>query len=332
MDEMIFPNNYFKEEVRDSFRIEELMKRAWGAEIEVLEVIDKICKKYNLTWFADWGTLLGAVRHNGFIPWDDDIDIAMLRKDYMKLIEVLPKELPDGFSVAGIYAQDEYMANAGMVQHLRVIADDRYWSLPAYMNRFHGFPCFRIGIDIFPMDNIHPDPERENEIENLYFNTMSILTNWNSFLQSDNAAGSIQRLEKEYDTEFGWDELTSRKLWLASELLIASNPESHQVTNYLFKGVYLFEKEKNFVFSREAFEEIRKLPFEFFEMPVPRGYDEVLTVEFGDYMTPRQIYDTHNYPFYKKQLGALEKLLKESGITCSVSEFCRNWMAANNIN
>ena len=46
---MIFPNNYFKEEVRDSFRIEELMKRAWGAEIEVLEVIDKICKKYNKT-------------------------------------------------------------------------------------------------------------------------------------------------------------------------------------------------------------------------------------------------------------------------------------------
>ena len=61
--------------------------------LELLRFIDNVCNKYDIDyWIAD-GTLLGAVRHGGFIPWDDDIDLAMMREDYNRLIEVLPKEI-----------------------------------------------------------------------------------------------------------------------------------------------------------------------------------------------------------------------------------------------
>ena len=100
---MEFPSEFFKKEIRCGFEIPEMMKRAWAAELEVLEVIDTICREHNIQYFADWGTLLGAIRHKGFIPWDDDIDICLKRNDYDKLIKILPDELPYGFSMAGMY-------------------------------------------------------------------------------------------------------------------------------------------------------------------------------------------------------------------------------------
>lgn len=69
-------------------------------DVALLNILDKIFKKYNMTYWLDFGTLLGAYRHNGFIPWDDDLDISMPRDDYDKLIDILFKELnDDGFLI-----------------------------------------------------------------------------------------------------------------------------------------------------------------------------------------------------------------------------------------
>ena len=81
--------DFFREEIRCGFTVSEMMKRVWAVEMEVLQQIHRICKDYGLTYYAHWGTLLGAIRHKGFIPWDDDIDIAMKRKDYQVLMRVL---------------------------------------------------------------------------------------------------------------------------------------------------------------------------------------------------------------------------------------------------
>ena len=68
-------------------------------EVEILQEIMRVCKKMSITYFAVGGTALGAVRHNGFIPWDDDIDIGMMRDDYEKFLKVAPKELNDKFEL-----------------------------------------------------------------------------------------------------------------------------------------------------------------------------------------------------------------------------------------
>jgi hypothetical protein len=70
--------------------VSEKLRKTWDVELRMLDEIDRICKKYNLRYYIVHGTLLGAVRHKGFIPWDDDVDIAMLRADYEKFLEVAP--------------------------------------------------------------------------------------------------------------------------------------------------------------------------------------------------------------------------------------------------
>lgn len=82
-------NTYLKEYVKTNLRPCQLK------QLSILEVIDDICRKHNIEYWLDGGTLLGAVRHGGFIPWDDDIDIAMRKEALEKFIKVAPAELPD---------------------------------------------------------------------------------------------------------------------------------------------------------------------------------------------------------------------------------------------
>ena len=108
-------NTYFEDEVRDGFFVPSEIKRAWAAELEVLSEIDKICKKHKIQYFADWGTLLATVRHEGFIPWDDDLDIVMKREDYRRFMEIAQTELPEGFSAYNFRNHDNLWLFLGRV-------------------------------------------------------------------------------------------------------------------------------------------------------------------------------------------------------------------------
>ena len=101
---MYFDDKYFKTEEIDGFVVDSMMKRAWAAEMEIMQEIDRICKENDLQYYAAWGTLLGTIRHKGFIPWDDDIDIWMKRKDYNRFIEIIKKELDSTFCICHFFS------------------------------------------------------------------------------------------------------------------------------------------------------------------------------------------------------------------------------------
>ena len=84
------------QELRQRYNPEgSLLRRQQMRMLDILVEVDRICKKHNIPYWLSSGTLIGAMRHNGFIPWDDDLDIEMMRKDYLRLMKVLPEELPD---------------------------------------------------------------------------------------------------------------------------------------------------------------------------------------------------------------------------------------------
>ena len=72
-----FPVDFFLEEIRDDFFVDENRKKIWAICLDMLMQLDNVCTKHNLRYFLSYGSLLGAIRHNGFIPWDDDLDVVM---------------------------------------------------------------------------------------------------------------------------------------------------------------------------------------------------------------------------------------------------------------
>lgn len=71
----------------------EQLKQLQKVEFEILEVISEICDKHNITWWLEGGSALGAMRHQGFIPWDDDVDLGMLYEDYVRFLEIAPPRI-----------------------------------------------------------------------------------------------------------------------------------------------------------------------------------------------------------------------------------------------
>ena len=332
---MIFPQEFFKEETRDGFLITEMMKRAWSAALEVLDVIGGVCDKNGLRYYAYGGTLLGAVRHKGFIPWDDDIDICMLRADYDRFFEIADNELPEGFRVSGVFASEARLIAANKEPQGRVIADETYFTLPKYMDYFHGFPYMRIGVDIFPMDYLPDDPLKQYELVKKV-NLMQTTARYIDVYRKDGSLASRLDSFRELLADIPYnsddDTETAHAIWLASDRLAASTAQTDKVFDVLYLTANMDpEGFEGYPFADpEGFGAGTKLPFEHMTMRVPENYPEVLTAEFGrNYMTPIRFAAGHGYPFYESQEEAFAKLLRESGVNTSVDEFCRNWHKMN---
>lgn len=316
---MEFSDGFLKREERDGFEVDEMMKRAWAAQMEVLEVIDDVCRRNDLQYFADAGTLLGAVRHRGFIPWDDDIDICMMRDAYDTLIKILPEELPYGFVVAGMYAGSERLRNAAYVPQLRVIADETLWDFNDYMKRFHGFPYQRVGIDIFPLDGISKDAGEAKIQKDIIRHGIPLLRDWELLEKQNRLEQALQILEQLSSMQIPRSGDNRNWIWRMLDAVSSLCPveEAEEVTEYEF----WIDKEQ-FRLKKEWFDDVVYLPFENMEIPAPKEYDSVLTVLFGDYMIPVKGAAEHDYPFYGHMEDELKKQIAAVGFTGSVEEFC----------
>lgn len=137
------------EELRKRFNSEgSLLRRQQMRMLEILVEVDKICKKHDICYWLSSGTLIGAMRHNGFIPWDDDLDIEMMRSDYLRLMEVLPSELPEWLALQNDETDPNYFFFYAKVR-------DRRSRMLEQNNYDRQWQEQGIYIDIFPMEQ-HP--------------------------------------------------------------------------------------------------------------------------------------------------------------------------------
>lgn len=299
---MQFQDSYFEDEVRDGFYVPGLMKRAWAAQLEMLEDIDKVCKKHNIQYYAEWGTLLGAVRHGGFIPWDDDFDIGMKRADYNKFLSVAEAELPEGYGL--LNHRTVHDGESLWEFMIRVMNGHKICFEKQHLEKFHDFP-FAVGIDIFPLDYLIADKQaEERRAKLLYLMTMAGIAIDES-PDSEKTERLIRQVEEACNVTIARNGEVKRQLYSLEEQYFSlySEQEAEEITimpNWV-------NSKLTYKFPKSYYEEAVMLPFENTQIPVPIGYDAVLRKKYGNYMKLVRAGGAHEYPFYKRQEAILQE-------------------------
>ena len=171
------PDGFLNEEVRCGYTVTKQRKEVWAVELDLLQEFMRVCNKYGLKYCADGGTLLGAIRHHGFIPWDDDLDIAMLRSDFEKLNEVAPAEFKKPY-----FWQTEETDKGSARGHAQLRNSDTTGIIKTEYERQRNNNFNQgIFIDIFPFDTVVDDEEKLAEQD---LKRMELLTKYREILDS----------------------------------------------------------------------------------------------------------------------------------------------------
>ena len=296
---MEFPIEYFESEEREGFLISSMMKKAWAAQIEVMEEIKKVCKKHNIQFFADYGTLLGAVRHKGFIPWDDDLDLAMKREDYNKFLSVA-HELPEGYHIVNMHTEPEFTEMLTRVVNRTSICFEE-----EHLKKYHGCP-YVVGVDIFVLDYVSPSPKEDQMITEL----VKIVLGPADYVDTDLLSPEeketfICQVEGLCNATIDRTKPIRRQLMILAEKLCMLIPEkeANEITLVIRKT-----KQPSYHMDKACYKESIDMPFENTTIPVPVGYETILRLKYGpNYMIPVNKKAGHDYPFYKDQ----ERIVKE---------------------
>ena len=295
---------FYQGQEREGFYVESRMKRYWASQLEVLDEIQRVCKKHHIRYFAEWGTLLGAVRHQGFIPWDDDIDIGMLRDDWNRFMEVAPGELDTWFELKHIYndpEQDNCIARVINGRHMNFE--------PAFLERFHFCP-FSTGIDIFPIDYIPRDEKRAKELDHLAHTLMATSGTLSKEPPYSNDDMEIAALwEKKLGVQINWDNRLFHELKKLVDIAMQQcAPEDADEVCSMMRRI----RGQDYRVPKSYYEEWIDMPFEYTTIPVPKEYDYILRLKYGEeYMVPRNVRCGHDYPNYKEQELALRDVMEQ---------------------
>lgn len=265
------PENFLSEEVRCGYMVSSERKKIWAVELDLLWKFDTVCEKNNLKYCVAAGTLLGTVRHRGFIPWDDDIDIYMLRDDYDRFVQ-----LNDEFE-SPYYLQTTYSEKNLFRRHAQLRNSNTTGCVRADCSRDINRGIF---IDIFPLDGISPNVRKDTlqqKMNNLYFRVLNL---YNTAMSPMTPTGINRKARK----------LLGRLIFtlIRKETLFQKyeqNLRKYSNNSALMWGnrTKIFECPK----SRRPISDwldLTVMPFEFLTVPVPSNYDEILRQQYGDYM------------------------------------------------
>ena len=240
-------------------------------ELEVLKELRRLCDKHGLRYYLTAGTLLGAVRHKGFIPWDDDVDIVMPRRDYNRLKKIARRELSEGFFYQS--ADTEYKCPFFFT---KIRMDGTSVTEPLLEGVKIHDGCY---VDVFPLD-VCPMSDRRAE---RYFKLTRMIF-----------CAIIARLNPDFVCEytkggaiFAFKLLRRMPIWLLKWLRGSVRRYyslfSRRGRLATVDGSYGFPRES---YDIEWFDEAVSLEFEGESFIAPKRYDDILTHMYGDYMTP----------------------------------------------
>lgn len=245
-------------------------------QIHLLKEIDYVCKEAGFDYWIDFGTLLGAVRHKGFIPWDDDVDLGMPREFYDKFIETFNSKTRNPNLIA-LYPRKDHKARNCFI---KVRCGDS-----------------KFAIDIFPYDFYGETLSKEKQQE--------LTLHFKKCREDD-----INKIVDEKGLSN--DEILSEIHKLRKKLLVNGECTKESVSDLVW-GVDFYHLWEHWFFNYEVFYPLREIEFEGLKLPCCNKYDEYLKTVYGDYMAyPKNAMHSHQmYRFTENRLQEIKKLLQE---------------------
>ncbi len=258
------------------------LKKIWAVELDLLEKLKEICKKYELNYCASSGTLLGAARHKGFIPWDDDIDVFLMWPDYKKLMDVAANECSYPYCFQSIYSEIDAMPSACRLRR----SDTTGFTMWEHNNVRPEYDR-GIFIDIFPLFYV-PDSEEDRKKQK-----ESVIYYWEAIrgydaLNQKKRGGYVNPdyerciptymhyceslVQKEVDVVKIKEQYLEACAWpVKSKEVGATSSKCHL---------------PSLMWETEWYSDYVELPFENTTIACPKEYDLVLSKQYGDWRTP----------------------------------------------
>ena len=261
------PKGFLNAEERSGFLVSEKLKKIWAIEIDLYLQFARICEKYSIKYQIFGGSLLGAIRHGGYIPWDDDFDVAMTREEFRKFIEVAPVELGHPYFLQTALSDRKYFCSYARLRNSETTGVIEWYSSSEYNNGIY--------IDIYVLDG-----RAKTAFANFIQNKMRWVVE--KMIMARACPEKVNRIQrwfymsaKPFVSFFSYSMLVS---WYDS--IMSMYNKKPEYWNQNTHGDYKYK----YGISNAHWCDMCRVPFEWFDVPAPKNYDEVLTAIYGDYM------------------------------------------------
>ena len=257
--------DFLKPETRCGYHVDEKMKKVWAVELDLLMELDKVCRENGLKYFMAGGSLIGTIRHSGFIPWDDDIDVFMLREDYEKLLSISDKVFKEPYFLQTPYTDKGSYFSFAKLRNSNTTAI-------SYPFRYCDFNQ-GIFLDIFVMDDCELDAVKE------HYERINELILDNSTYMRSSVPDPTEEEKLRIASHSGRDPMdVYEEIERLAKYQYGKNAE---YVNLMVNTVAKYNENIN---PKIWFDKCIYKSFEGFDAPVPESYDEILSRRYGDYM------------------------------------------------
>lgn len=245
-------------------------KKLRSVELEILDEIVRICEKYDITYFLGYGTLLGAVRHKGFIPWDDDVDILMPRNDYNKFKKICKNELNSKYFLQTHETEPSYWQG---ISRFKVRKNDTLFEEPLIANLDVHKGIF---VDIFTLDHT---PNQKSLLQDIH----AILYQISKFMMNYKKTNISRKMDEKYEliklSRFISFFFKSEQLLKLQEKIVSNYKDRDSQYYIHFGGRYSHRKK---TIPKDVFHPPTKVEFEGNLYNAPNDYDKYLTRIYGE--------------------------------------------------
>ena len=304
------PPEFLLPETRCGHYVTAATKSLWQVQLALLAEFIRICKRHDLEYQLLGGSLLGAMRHQGYIPWDDDIDIGMLRPDYDRFLQVASAELPPHLFLQTTLSEREYLYGFAKLRNSCTAAIE-HWRVKEHRATNQG-----IFIDILPLDDVPAAPAPRRHLMELYSHRLMVMMQLHETpCRARTLRGLARKLRAQcfVAAHGGWQgaytfvEDTFRNFHFS--------PDAPRLTGQGTWGALHNCYEKAFWPYEAIHGECIDMPFEYLTVRVPKEYDQILTTSFGDWRTPVKGKPYHTILEYDTTRSYREVLIEKYGYT-----------------